>query len=48
VAGSLSFSTSASAAATVQVPAGKCLSENADPAPGSHPLLGGLAAVDCQ
>jgi hypothetical protein len=48
VAGSLSLSTSASAAATVQVPAGKCLSENADPAPGSHPLLGGLAAVDCQ
>ena len=48
VAGSLTLSTSASAAATVQVPAGKCLGEIADPPPGSHPLLGGLAAVDCQ
>jgi hypothetical protein len=48
VAGSLTLSTSASAAATVQVPQGKCLGENPDPPPGSHELLGGLAAVDCQ
>jgi hypothetical protein len=47
-AGSLTLSTSASAAATVQVPTGKCLGENPDPAPGAHPLLGGLMAVDCQ
>lgn len=47
VSGSLKLSTSASAAATVEVPAGKCLSENPDPAPDAHPLLGSLAAVDC-
>jgi hypothetical protein len=47
-AGSLNLSTSSSAAATVQVPTGKCLGENPDPAPGAHPLLGSFTAVDCQ
>jgi hypothetical protein len=47
VAGSLTLSTSARADATVTVPAGKCLGENAAPAPEAHPLLGNLAAVDC-
>ena len=47
-AGSLTLATSASAGSTVQVPQGKCLGENPDPAMGAHPLLGAFMAVDCQ
>ena len=47
VAGSLTLSSTAAPAGTVSVPTGKCLSENAAPPAGAHPLLGALASVDC-
>lgn len=45
--GTLSLSSTAAPAATVNVPMGKCLSENPMPPTDGHPLLGSLAAVDC-
>jgi hypothetical protein len=47
VAGMLKLSTSSSAAATVAVPAGQCLTSNEMPPQGAHPLLGSLQAAAC-
>ncbi len=47
VAGTLTLSTTSSAAATVTVAAGKCLVGNDHPAMGSHAILGHLASVAC-
>jgi hypothetical protein len=47
VEGSLKLSTSASAEATVEVPAGQCLTENPEPAEGSHGILGNIMAASC-
>jgi hypothetical protein len=47
VAGTLHLATSADAAATVDVPAGQCLTEVAEPADEAHPILGNLTAATC-
>jgi hypothetical protein len=47
LAGSLTISSSADARATVTVPMGKCLTTRDPRPPGSHELLGSLAAGDC-
>jgi hypothetical protein len=44
--GTLTLSSS-KLAAPVVVPAGKCLTHQANPPPGAHPILGALAVVDC-
>jgi hypothetical protein len=45
-AGTLTIS-SASASQALTVPTGKCLTGNASPPAGSHPVLGALSVVDC-
>jgi hypothetical protein len=47
VAGSLVLSTTSSAAATVSVGAGQCLTSAKMPPAGAHPLLGSLTAATC-
>jgi hypothetical protein len=47
VTGALKLATSKDEAATVNVPQGQCLTENPEPAEGSHPILGELRAVTC-
>jgi hypothetical protein len=47
VAGALKLSTSADAAATVDVAMGQCLTENPEPAEASHELLGELMSAAC-
>ncbi len=47
VEGTLKLSTSADAAATVEVSPGACLTENPTPADGAHPLLGSLMSAPC-
>jgi hypothetical protein len=48
VEGSLQLSTSADTNATVDVATGNCLTENPEPAEGTHPILGKVMEATCQ